>query len=140
MYRIVSHGGAGPLPVMARAFHPESEDFSGNPAPYRWDGRQRPDRELGSDLCYAFDFSDATAPDPGFEEFDRGYVIACCNLVNLHDQPGMAWDVLSQLGVSRADVKRMDLSEYDMKALRVIEKDSRTSPYGDGRTQKRLKK
>ena len=70
-------------------------------------------------------------------EFDRGYVIACCNLVNMHDQPGMAWDMLAALGVTRTAIKNMNLAEYDTKALRKIERDSKISPYQDGRRKKR---
>jgi hypothetical protein len=55
--------------------------------------------------------------------FKTGYLIACCNVVNLHDQPGIAYDVLAEAGITTADVKAMDLSEYDAKALRIIRKE-----------------
>lgn len=46
-------------------------------------------------------------------DFNIGYVLACANLVNLHDQPGMAADVMAEAGISWAEVKRMGLSEHD---------------------------
>ncbi|APY14280.1 hypothetical protein BKD02_08390 [Brucella sp. 09RB8910] len=61
--------------------------------------------------------------------FEHGYVLACCNIVNLHDEPTIAHCTLSELGVTRAAVKAMDLSEYDLKALRKIERDRSRSPY-----------
>ncbi|MCM0751593.1 hypothetical protein DEA98_10520 [Brucella pseudogrignonensis] len=61
--------------------------------------------------------------------FEHGYVMACCNIVNLHDEPTIAHCTLSELGVTRAAVKAMDLSEYDLKALRKIERDRSRSPY-----------
>lgn len=53
--------------------------------------------------------------------FNHGYVIACCNVANLHDEPGIAHDALRELGVTKAEVKRMGLCDYDAKALREIE-------------------
>lgn len=41
---------------------------------------------------------------------------------NLHDQLGIAHDVLKDLGLTRQEVKAMNLSEYDAKALRKIER------------------
>ncbi|WP_415279263.1 hypothetical protein [Brucella sp. BZ] len=61
--------------------------------------------------------------------FEHGYVLACCNIINLHDEPTIAHDTLSELGVTRAAVKAMNLSEYDLKALRKIERDRSRSPY-----------
>jgi hypothetical protein len=55
-------------------------------------------------------------------EFNHGYVIACCNVTNLHDEPGIAHDTLRELGVTKAEVKRMGLCDYDAKALREIER------------------
>lgn len=54
--------------------------------------------------------------------FKTGYLIACCNLVNLHDEPCIASDVLAEAGITTADVRAMDLCEYDAKALRAIRK------------------
>ncbi|MEL6663624.1 MAG: hypothetical protein AAFR33_11545 [Pseudomonadota bacterium] len=67
------------------------------------------------------------------DSFAMGYILACCNFQNMHDQPTMAYDVLRELGVSRADIKRLDLSEYDTAALKKIEADRPDSPYADGR-------
>lgn len=68
----------------------------------------------------------AAAPKPESAEAQRaflhGYLIACCNLQNLHDAPGMAADVLAEASITRADVRAMGLSEYDAKALREIRK------------------
>lgn len=61
--------------------------------------------------------------------FEHGYVLACCNIVNLHDEPTIAHDTLSELGVTRQAVKAMNLSEFDMKALRKIERGAVGSPY-----------
>lgn len=54
--------------------------------------------------------------------FNLGYVIACCNVTNLHDEPGIAHDALRELGVTKAEVKKMGLCDYDAKALREIER------------------
>ncbi len=59
-------------------------------------------------------------PD-GRGEFNRGYVIACCNLVNLHGADIVAVDTLKQLGITRTDIDAMDLSEYDLSALILLE-------------------
>lgn len=61
--------------------------------------------------------------------FEHGYVLACCNIVNLHDEPTIAHDTLSELGITRSEIKAMNLSEYDLKALRKIERDRSRSPY-----------
>ncbi|MET3602193.1 hypothetical protein [Martelella mangrovi] len=53
-------------------------------------------------------------------EFKRGYLIACCNLVNLHHDTVVANDVLQQCGISENDVSRMNLTEYDAVALAEI--------------------
>ena len=53
-------------------------------------------------------------------EFARGYVIACCNLSNLHRAPSMARDIFLQLGVTKAEIERMDLSEYDLGAIKKM--------------------
>jgi hypothetical protein len=62
--------------------------------------------------------------------FNRGYLIACCNLANLHNEPCIASDVLLEAGISAAEVKAMDLTEYDMRALREIRKARTTDPIG----------
>ncbi len=63
-------------------------------------------------------------------EFQRGYTIACCNLEGLHGCSEVAFDVFSQAGVTRDEIARMDLTDYDLKALAEIEKGRRGSPYG----------
>ena len=68
-------------------------------------------------------------------EFELGYVIACANLVNLHDQPGMAADVMSALGVSWKQIEIADLTDYDMRALREIKREKSVRPFVDGRTK-----
>ena len=63
-------------------------------------------------------------------EFNRGYMLACCNLDTLYDQPTIAAEVLMQAGISAAEVKAMSLSDYDAKALRRIRKAGRDDPIG----------
>lgn len=53
-------------------------------------------------------------------EFNVGYLIACCNIANLHNQPDIAADVLAEASISEKEVKAMDLSEYDSQALEEI--------------------
>ena len=62
-------------------------------------------------------------------DFNAGYVLACANLVNLHDEPGMAADVMAQLGITWADVLRMKLSDYDMDALQKIRAEVGVKPF-----------
>jgi hypothetical protein len=69
--------------------------------------------------------------------FNTGYLLACCNIVNLHDQPGIAYDVLAEAGITRADVKAMDLCEYDAEALKIIRKERPTQ--GDPISRNRKK-
>lgn len=66
------------------------------------------------------------------QNFNVGYALACANLVNLHDQPGMAADVMAQAGISWAEIERMDLTEYDMKALRLIRQEKASDPFAEG--------
>lgn len=54
------------------------------------------------------------------DAFDHGYLIAVANIVNLHDEPGIAEDVLRELGVSPNAVRRLDLCDYDAKPLRAL--------------------
>ncbi|KAB2728213.1 hypothetical protein [Brucella anthropi] len=72
---------------------------------------------------------EAERADAEKSAFEHGYVLACCNIVNLHDEPTIAHCTLSELGVTRTAVKAMDLSEYDLKALRKIERSCSRSPY-----------
>lgn len=52
--------------------------------------------------------------------FKAGYLLACCNLHNLHNEPGLACDVLAEAGITEADVAAMDLCDYDATALAEI--------------------
>ena len=61
-------------------------------------------------------------------EFKRGYMIACCNYDNLFDQPTCVAEILGAADITAADVKAMDLCEYDIKALRKIRKHGRDDP------------
>jgi hypothetical protein len=50
-------------------------------------------------------------------DFNRGYLIACCNIANLHNEECIASDVLIEAGIVQSDVTAMDLNEYDAAAL-----------------------
>lgn len=52
--------------------------------------------------------------------FNAGYAMACANICNLHDKPDIAGDVLSESGITLAQVRALDLTEYDMKPLRAL--------------------
>lgn len=52
--------------------------------------------------------------------FNHGYLLACCTLVNLRHAPEVACDVLGEAGITEAEVKAMDLTEYDARALARI--------------------
>lgn len=52
--------------------------------------------------------------------FNAGYLIACCNLCNMHNEESIAADLLSQVDITRSEVAAMDLSEYDSNALQII--------------------
>lgn len=67
------------------------------------------------------------------QDFERGYVIACANIANLHNEPTIAADVMAQLGISWTDVKRLGLGEYDMQALRKIKAEHSREPFLPGR-------
>ncbi len=54
-------------------------------------------------------------------EFERGYVIACCNLINMHGADTHSVDLFSALGITKAKIKRMNLTDYDMSALADLE-------------------
>lgn len=62
------------------------------------------------------------------ENFNAGYLIACCNIVNMHNEEGIASDILAQAGITEAEVKALDLSEYDANALAEIRKASSEDP------------
>jgi hypothetical protein len=44
-------------------------------------------------------------------------LIAVANLMNLHDTPVVAADVLGELGVKRSYLSELGLGDYDRKAL-----------------------
>jgi hypothetical protein len=52
--------------------------------------------------------------------FNRGYLIACTNMMNLHKDAQVAADTLAQAHITQADVDAMDLCEYDAEALAEI--------------------
>ncbi len=60
--------------------------------------------------------------------FNNGYLIACCNLANMHGEHCLACDVLGEAGITKSEVKAMDLCEYDAKALKKIRKARRDDP------------
>ena len=69
-------------------------------------------------------------------DFNAGYVLACANLMHLHDQPTMAADVMAQAGITWAEIKRMDLGDYDMEALRKIKLETNSHPFALARAKK----
>jgi len=60
--------------------------------------------------------------------FKAGYLLACCNVVNLHNEETIAADVLAEGGITEADVRKMDLSDYDKAALRKMRANSSFDP------------
>lgn len=59
-------------------------------------------------------------------EFEVGYAMACANVVNTHDEPTIASDVLLELGKTRQEIlKGFDWAEYDQKAFQEIFQDYR---------------
>jgi len=53
-------------------------------------------------------------------DFNRGYLIAVANLMNLHDSEVEAQDVLGQLGCTRAQMEKLGLTDYDLTPLRKL--------------------
>jgi len=51
--------------------------------------------------------------------FEQGILMAASALVSLHDQPGMAADIVSEFGLHEADCSQLD--EYDKRNLRKIQ-------------------
>lgn len=64
--------------------------------------------------------------------WQNGYLIACCNLANMHDRPCLASDVLAEGGITKSEVEQMDLSEYDRRALDKIRKARSKDPICNG--------
>ncbi|GAA5540410.1 hypothetical protein [Brucella sp. NBRC 113783] len=54
-------------------------------------------------------------------EFQRGYVLACANIVNLHGPDVNVAEGFAQLNISRDDLKRLDLCDYDQNAIHALE-------------------
>nr|WP_279184718.1 hypothetical protein [Acetobacter syzygii] len=54
------------------------------------------------------------------KNFNAGYLIACCNIYNMHNEEGIAADILREAGIAEAEVKALDLNEYDAEALAAI--------------------
>ncbi len=52
------------------------------------------------------------------KEFEMGIVIAAVNIVHLHDQPGIAADVLKDAGLRSFNCS--NFSEYDKESFRKI--------------------
>jgi hypothetical protein len=52
--------------------------------------------------------------------FNAGYLLACCNVQNMHGMDCIAADVLAEAGITLADLQAMDLSEDDANALSAI--------------------
>ena len=82
-----------------------------------------------TDRAEALETQLAEAEEREKKAFKAGYVLACCNVVHQHDEPTIAHDALAELGVTKAEVKAMKLSKFDMKALRIIERDRSSSAY-----------
>jgi len=61
-------------------------------------------------------------------EWKRGYLIACCNIQNLHCETTIAEDVLHEAHISQSDVDTMDLAGYDEEALATIREFARKDP------------
>lgn len=57
------------------------------------------------------------------EQFAQGYAAACAALISLHDQPGMAKDVLREQFKGPRDIKKYDIDEYDANILLPILKE-----------------
>lgn len=60
------------------------------------------------------------------EAFNRGYLIACCNISHLHNEEGIAADVLTEGDLTESDLS--DLTEYDAKALSKIRSERNFDP------------
>lgn len=52
--------------------------------------------------------------------FRAGYLMAVANVCHLHDEPVVARDVLAELGIGVGCIRGLDLTEYDLSALRPL--------------------
>lgn len=62
------------------------------------------------------------------EQFNAGYLLACCNISNMHNEESIASDILAEAGITEEEVKSLDLSEYDATALVKIREARNTDP------------
>jgi len=58
-------------------------------------------------------------------EFNQGVVFAAARLIEMHDQPTMALELIEQAGITREDLKQC--ADYDLAFLR---KEDKTIPKG----------
>lgn len=65
----------------------------------------------------------ANKKDDARQEFDRGYVIACLNTFSMHGDSVISGEAFVQLGITRDEVKALDLSDYDLDTLKKLEKE-----------------
>lgn len=54
-------------------------------------------------------------------EFRRGVALALSTLNACHDQPSMCADVMIELDLTLAKFRPLNLTDYDLTSLRVIE-------------------
>lgn len=54
-------------------------------------------------------------------EFNRGYVLACANIVNLHGADVAVMEGFAQLGISKTELKALELCDYDQRAIDALE-------------------
>jgi hypothetical protein len=59
-------------------------------------------------------------------EFNRGYLIACCNVANAHGHPDIAADLMKASDITDDQIKSFDLTEYDQGAIKEMRKFART--------------
>ena len=53
--------------------------------------------------------------------FNQGYLIACANIVHLHDEGVVAEDVLSELGITRSQMEAaMKGNDFDLPVVRKL--------------------
>ena len=61
-------------------------------------------------------------------EFNRGYLIACCAIQDLHGEKDIVADVLAERQISQDEVNGMDLCECDAEMLAEIRASRDTDP------------
>ena len=69
---------------------------------------------------FAHDFNTNKRKKEKETEFNRGYILACCNIQNILDQPGVGWEAINQLNISQTEIDKLDLSEHDQRTLEKI--------------------